>query len=259
MRVNHLILLELCFGNKKDAHSLTFGTTLLILTPLHIKNCCYLVSHDSMFGITSCFRAFYISSCLYFQTKVLLFYRSQQDFTWALGARAHARMKKCNWHKSYKTVVLKRGASINFQAGASPYAPYNMESLIITFTNKYTCFQSVFKVRGDWNKGKWLKGGVVEKRFKNHWCKIYWTGEKHRVTNLCRRHSKSCNRGSQICYSEKNTTAWKISLHKSCLAWPHFTISNSHYEWNNRKRFLWSPSNIHLDSFLHIFILTGIV
>ena len=38
-------------------------------------------------------------------------------------------------------VVLNReralqGASINFQGGASPYAPYRMDSLIIKFTNK---------------------------------------------------------------------------------------------------------------------------
>jgi len=33
-----------------------------------------------------------------------------------------------------------QGASINFQGGASPYAPYNMESLIM----KNTCLYSLF-------------------------------------------------------------------------------------------------------------------
>jgi len=41
-----------------------------------------------------------------------------------------------------------------------------MESLIIKITNKYTCFYSLLKVRGAWNKGQLLKGGVVEKRLK---------------------------------------------------------------------------------------------
>jgi len=49
-------------------------------------------------------------------------------------------------------VVLTRGTSINFPLGASPYAPYNMESLIIKFTNKYICFYSLFEVMGAWNK-----------------------------------------------------------------------------------------------------------
>jgi len=41
----------------------------------------------------------------------------------------------------------RKGPIISFQGGASPYALYNIESLIITFTNKYICFQSLFKVR----------------------------------------------------------------------------------------------------------------
>jgi len=39
-------------------------------------------------------------------------------------------------------LVLTRGTSINFQGGASPYAPYHMESLINKFTYKYVCFYS---------------------------------------------------------------------------------------------------------------------
>jgi len=50
------------------------------------------------------------------------------------------RIEKKSWVRS---VVLNlgsrppRGASINFQGDASLYAPYNMEDLIITITNKY--------------------------------------------------------------------------------------------------------------------------
>jgi len=66
-----------------------------------------------------------------------------------------------------------RGVSVNFQGGASPYAPYNMESLIIKFTNKYICFYRLFKVRRTWNKGQILKGGVIKKRLRttglNQW------------------------------------------------------------------------------------------
>jgi len=41
-----------------------------------------------------------------------------------------------------------------------------MEILINTFTNKYICFYSLFKVRGVWHKGQLLEGGVVEKRLR---------------------------------------------------------------------------------------------
>jgi len=52
-------------------------------------------------------------------------------------------------------MVLNRGwgarhpreASINFQGGARPYAPYNREGLISKLTNKYICLYSLFKVR----------------------------------------------------------------------------------------------------------------
>jgi len=37
-----------------------------------------------------------------------------------------------------------QGALINFHVGVSPYAPYNMETLINKFTNKYICFYSLF-------------------------------------------------------------------------------------------------------------------
>jgi len=40
-----------------------------------------------------------------------------------------------------------QGREINFQGGTSPYAPYNMESLINEFTNDYICFYSLHKVR----------------------------------------------------------------------------------------------------------------
>jgi len=49
-----------------------------------------------------------------------------------------------------------QGASINYQGGANPYTPYNMEDLINEFTNKYICFYSLFKVRGAWSKGQLL-------------------------------------------------------------------------------------------------------
>jgi len=62
-----------------------------------------------------------------------------------------------------KTVVLNRrdspptGASLNLKGGASPYAPHKMESLFVKFTNKYTCFHSLFRVREEWNKGQLFK------------------------------------------------------------------------------------------------------
>jgi len=90
----------------------------------------------------------------------------------------YAFQKKVNFSSFVKnlwtssgTVVLNRGegippqgASINFHRGASPYALYNMESLIIKFT---TCFYSLFNVRGAWNKGQLLNRGVDEKMVKN--------------------------------------------------------------------------------------------
>ena len=75
--------------------------------------------------------------------------------------------------KSFTSVVLNwpalppKGASMNFQGGASPYGPYNMESLVNKFTNKHISFYSLFKVRSlNWNKGQLLKGDVVEKRIR---------------------------------------------------------------------------------------------
>jgi len=41
-----------------------------------------------------------------------------------------------------------------------------MEILINKVTNKYICFYSLFKLRGAWNKGQLLKGGLVERRLK---------------------------------------------------------------------------------------------
>jgi len=48
--------------------------------------------------------------------------------------------------------VLTEGASINFQGGASPYAPYHMESFINKFTNKRICFcsQGVFETKDNY-------------------------------------------------------------------------------------------------------------
>ena len=51
------------------------------------------------------------------------------------------------------SVVLSRGC-------VRPYAPYNMESLIIEFTNKYICFYSLFKVKG---------GGTKDVYFREAW------------------------------------------------------------------------------------------
>ena len=61
-----------------------------------------------------------------------------------------------------KAVVLNPGAPP--QGGASPYALKNMESLINKFTSKCNCFYNVFNVRGAWNRGQLLNGGVVGKR-----------------------------------------------------------------------------------------------
>jgi len=38
------------------------------------------------------------------------------------------------------------GGVNKFPGGNEPYARYDMESLIIKFTSKYTCFYSLFKV-----------------------------------------------------------------------------------------------------------------
>jgi len=44
---------------------------------------------------------------------------------------------------------LTWGCVNKFPGGrASPYAPYNLESLIIKDTNNYVCFYSLFEVRG---------------------------------------------------------------------------------------------------------------
>jgi len=56
-------------------------------------------------------------------------------------------------------------------SGGREPSPYNMESLINKFTSKYICFYRLFKVKGAWNKGQLLKGGVVEKKVKDHWSK----------------------------------------------------------------------------------------
>jgi len=50
--------------------------------------------------------------------------------------------------RGFRAVVLNRGASVNFQGAASPNALYNMESYIIKFTNKCTCFYNLFMSGG---------------------------------------------------------------------------------------------------------------
>jgi len=50
-----------------------------------------------------------------------------------------------------------RDASINFQGGGSPYALYNMESLIGRFTNKYTSFAAYLKSGGLETKANYLR------------------------------------------------------------------------------------------------------
>jgi len=63
-----------------------------------------------------------------------------------------------------KTVVLNRGdapprgASLNFQGRASPYAPHKMESLFVKFTKTYICFHGLFRIREECNKGQLFKG-----------------------------------------------------------------------------------------------------
>jgi len=56
------------------------------------------------------------------------------------------------------------GASIKFQGGVSLYAPYNMEGLIIIFTNKYICFTAYLKSGGLETNDNYLSG---EKKVKN--------------------------------------------------------------------------------------------
>ena len=62
------------------------------------------------------------------------------------------------------------GASINFHGG-SPYASYNIENLIIKFTNKCICFYCVLKGRGAWNNGLLKRGWW--KKVKNHWFRAW--------------------------------------------------------------------------------------
>ena len=54
--------------------------------------------------------------------------------------------------------------------GASPYAPYNMESLINKFTNKYICFYSLLIVKGGL-KQRTVTGKRGRKKVKNHYSK----------------------------------------------------------------------------------------
>jgi len=52
-------------------------------------------------------------------------------------------------YEFFKSVVLNLGGVNKFPGGrVSPYAPYNLESLIIKDTNNYVCFYSLFEVRG---------------------------------------------------------------------------------------------------------------
>jgi len=57
-----------------------------------------------------------------------------------------------------------QGVPINLKWGASPYAPYHMESFMIKFTNKYICFYNLFKVKGletkdNYSREAWSKKG----------------------------------------------------------------------------------------------------
>jgi len=69
-------------------------------------------------------------------------------------------------------VVLNRGSAPphegtkKLQRSANPYAPYDMEGLIIKFANKYVCFYRLFKARVLETKHNIRKGGVVEKRLR---------------------------------------------------------------------------------------------
>jgi len=53
--------------------------------------------------------------------------------------------------RSFTSVILNwpalppTGASMNYQGGASPYAPYNMESLINKFTKDTLAFTAYLK------------------------------------------------------------------------------------------------------------------
>jgi len=61
------------------------------------------------------------------------------------------------------------------------FAPYNMKTLIIKFTNNYICFYSLFKVREAWNKGQLLKKDVVDKRL---WTTVL-RGPKISLCSIC--------------------------------------------------------------------------
>jgi len=101
-----------------------------------------------------------------FITKNLYFIHSFKLhwFTWILK----------DWleHKFLTGEGGAKGASMNFQGGTSPYAPYNMESLIDKFANKYICFHSLFNVRGCLKQRTTNQRRRSRKKVKNHWITV---------------------------------------------------------------------------------------
>jgi len=89
--------------------------------------------------------------------KMLLTYLQLAFQGYSINAKLSFKITKKRNHeepnlkaKLVRSVVLNRaapprGASIKSKECTSPYAPYKIESLIKEFTNKYTCFYSVFE------------------------------------------------------------------------------------------------------------------
>jgi len=106
-----------------------------------------------------------------------------------LGNNIEMKRDKLSWltaiQETMIPVVLNQGgappqvASKNFQGGASPYAPYNIESLINKFNNEYTCFNSLFNVRV-WNKVQYnYLREALQKKVKNRRLDLLWPHSTH--------------------------------------------------------------------------------
>ena len=71
---------------------------------------------------------------------------------------------------------LPQGPSINFQGQASPYTPYNMESLILKFSYKSYCFTACLKTGGSLKQRIITEGRRGRKKVKNHCSYYLWFG-----------------------------------------------------------------------------------
>jgi len=65
--------------------------------------------------------------------------------------------------------TFPEGESINYQWSANAYVLHNMESLIQQIYQwMHICFYNLFNIMGTWNEGQSCKGGMIEKKAKNH-------------------------------------------------------------------------------------------